>query len=87
VWRTIVMAVQRRDVPVAVVRRKDAKRYFAARGCRSKNDVARWLITRFPPLAWRLPPKRKLWQREAHSVVIFDAAATAVASGLLPIPA
>ncbi len=83
-WRTLASALQRRAIPLIVVPRKRAKSCFAERGCRSKSDIATWLVARFPSLAWRLPPKRKTWQREAHAVVIFDAVATAVASGLIP---
>ncbi len=45
----------------------------------SKDDLAERVATRFPDLAWKLPPRRKVWQREHYRMSIFDAAALALA--------
>jgi hypothetical protein len=44
-------------------------------GHRNKHEVAKAIATRFPELAWHLPRKRKPWQTEPASQVVFDAAA------------
>ncbi len=46
---------------------------------RNKDDLASRVAARFPDLAWKLPPRRKLWQREHYRMSIFDAAALALA--------
>lgn len=46
---------------------------------RNKDDLASRVACRFPDLAWKLPPRRKLWQREHYRMSIFDAAALALA--------
>ncbi len=46
---------------------------------RSKDDLAARVAARFPDLAWKLPPRRKVWQREHYRMSIFDAAALALA--------
>ena len=45
----------------------------------NKDDLAEQVSKRFPDLAWKLPPRRKVWQREHYRMSIFDAAAFAVA--------
>lgn len=45
----------------------------------NKHKVATALTTHFPVLASLLPPPRKIWGQEAHSMAIFSAAALAFA--------
>lgn len=45
----------------------------------NKDDLAAQVAARFPDLAWKLAPRRKVWQREHYRMSIFDAAALALA--------
>lgn len=46
---------------------------FAADRARTKQEIAAVLARRFPELAPRVPPTRKLWMSEDHRMAIFDA--------------
>jgi hypothetical protein len=46
--------------------------------CKTKVELAATLAMIFPELAWRLPPKRKIWQSEHRRQTAFDAIALAV---------
>src|SRR5258708_3724101 len=46
---------------------------------RNKDDLASRVAARFPDLAWKLPPRRKCWNREHYRMSIFDAAALGTA--------
>jgi hypothetical protein len=48
---------------------------------RSKYERAVAITTRFPEIAWKLPPKRKAWESEHYSMSIFEAVAVAMAYG------
>lgn len=54
------------------------RRFFAERA-RNKDDRAAMIAERFPDLAWKLPPRRRLPRREHYRMSIFDAAALALA--------
>lgn len=45
----------------------------------NKDNLAARVANHFPDLAWKLPPRRRLWQREHYRMSIFDAAALALA--------
>jgi hypothetical protein len=55
------------------------KQFYSQHGCESKAQIAALVATWFPELAWKLPPKRKLWEHEHNNAVIFDAVAVGVA--------
>jgi glucan phosphorylase len=50
-----------------------------AGNARNKYTIASTLAQRFPELAAKLPPKRKIWLCEDYRMSIFDAAALGVA--------
>lgn len=55
------------------------RRFFAPAGrARNKHERAVIVAQQFPEIAWRLPPKRKPWQREDQREVLFDAVALAL---------
>jgi lipase chaperone LimK len=80
---TIVSVVRREarknSIEFRAISAKDVRQFFAARQCKSKYQIATLIARQFPELSWRLPPKRKSWKAEDHRMVIFDAAATALA--------
>ena len=43
-----------------------------------KHEIAALLATRYPEIAWKLPKERKIYDREAWSMVVFDATALGV---------
>lgn len=47
--------------------------HFVNAGHLSKHEIARVIVDTFPELAWQLPRKRKAWQSESSSQLIFDA--------------
>lgn len=79
----IIRAMQReakkRSVPFQKVSARTVRKFFTSHDCTSKNQSAGLLVRWFPALSWKLPPKRKMWKSEHHRMVIFDAAATAIA--------
>jgi hypothetical protein len=68
----------RRSIGLRFLTTETVKRFFVARGCKTKHQVASALATQYPELAWKLPAKRKPWETEKHSMTIFDAAALGV---------
>lgn len=51
------------------------RNYF---GIHTKRELAQMIATAFPPLAPRLPPKRKPWMSEDARQSLFDAVALAI---------
>jgi hypothetical protein len=85
-------AAQRGSKLVAAIRREARKHRIAVKfvtlravkqvfigHTSNKHEIASALAKRFPELAPKLPPKRKLWQSEDYRMSIFDAAALGVA--------
>jgi hypothetical protein len=64
-----------RGVRVVKYAREDVLRVFG--GEQSKHDVAETVTMAVPALAQRLPPRRRVWESEHHSMAIFEAAALA----------
>jgi hypothetical protein len=77
--RTMRQVAKRRSLRLRFLSRKMVKACFQAQGFTSKHLVASHLAERFPDLAWKLPPRRKSWQREEWNMSLFDAAAAGVA--------
>jgi hypothetical protein len=80
---TIMSVVRQRarsnSIAFRAISANDVRQFFAGRQCKSKYQIAALIARQFPELSWRLPPKRKSWRAEDHRMVIFDAAATALA--------
>jgi hypothetical protein len=68
-----------RGLTVRKVARTTVKKTFLPSGIRNKNQMARFIVIRFPELARYLPPERKPWMSEDPRMAIFDAAAFALA--------
>ena len=69
---------KRQSIPIRCISRGTIKRFFRAQGLTNKYRIASYLADRFPNLAWKLPPRRRLWQSERHRMSIFDAVAAGV---------
>ncbi|OAI57507.1 hypothetical protein AYO50_01465 [Acidobacteria bacterium SCGC AG-212-P17] len=69
---------ERRSIPVRLVSASVIRKHFQEQGRNNKDEVSQIVVTYFPELAWRLPAKRRPWQSEPLSQVLFDAAALAV---------
>jgi Holliday junction resolvasome RuvABC endonuclease subunit len=78
-YRCIRMEASRRSIPVSIFTRIKVRKAFADFGVMSKDEIAALLARMFPELQPKLPPRRKLWQREHCSMPLFDAVALAVA--------
>ena len=74
----IKRGAKRRSIPVQSLDAYRIHAFFKQRGCSNKHQIGLFLAERFPELASRVPPKRKLWQSEPHNALLFDAVATAV---------
>ncbi len=68
-----------RGVKVIRCSRTDKLKVFARMGARSKDEIAATVAKIVPELAPRLPPRRRIWESEHHSMAIFEAAALAIA--------
>lgn len=66
-----------RSVLVRDLQRQTIKKAFIAKGLRSKPEIASWLGSQFPELAWKPLRARKPWQSEPYQTSVYDAAATA----------
>jgi hypothetical protein len=70
---------KKRSIEFHTISAKAIREFFVAYQCTSKYQrailIARWL----PELSWRLPPTYKVWKSEDQRLVIFDAAAAALA--------
>lgn len=76
--RMLVMA-RERDVVGRRISQAELRRAFAAEGACTKYERALAIATRFPELAWRVPPIRKPWMSEDSRMGIFDAVALGLA--------
>ena len=79
ILRSIRTALTRRNTELVVLDRETIKLHFTTLGCRGKYEIAQRLSQSFPELEWRIPKRRRAWDREDHIVPVFDALATAVA--------
>ena len=70
---------KRRSIGVKSIPTKVVQDFFGIRGGRTKQAIFAMLGEWFEELTWKVPRKRKRWHSEPHNVVIFDAAATAIA--------
>ncbi len=63
------------SISIESINKASIKSHFVSVGHVSKYEIARVIAEIFPELSWHLPRKRKPWQSEAPSQIIFDAAA------------
>ena len=79
----LVELAKQNSIRVKLLTRAKVRGAFFADGEGTKEALAALLAERFPEeLAHRLPPKRRLWNSEAHAMGIFDAVALGLARGL-----
>ena len=67
------------EIRVVSLSEQQMFRHFARHGKRAKHEVASFLVWMIPGLAGYLPPKRKSWEPQHRYMMVFDAAALAVA--------
>jgi Holliday junction resolvasome RuvABC endonuclease subunit len=65
-------------IPVRHFSRAEVRGAFASLGARTKQQIAAAIAGRFPELALRLPPVRKIWMPEDYRMSFFDAVAFAM---------
>src|SRR5207247_6630146 len=65
---------------IVIVRcsRDEVLKVFGQMGANSKDDIAAVIARIVPELAPRVPPRRRIWESEHHSMGIFEAAALAL---------
>ena len=76
--RTITVLAQARGIPVQLISGASVRGLFLD-DSRNKYQIATVIAARFPELAPRLGPRRRLWEAEKYSMSIFDAAALGLA--------
>lgn len=74
----VAAELRRRSVACQFVTTKEVRRFFFRYGGTTKHEIASILAEWYEDLAWKLPLKRRPWNRERYSTLIFDAVATAV---------
>ena len=67
------------QIRVCRMSRKEILHAFRIFRGSTKDEIAIVLARIFPELLTRLPPKKKAWQSERHSMIVFDAIATGFA--------
>ena len=75
---TIRTIARSRSTQLHVLDSRKVKSFFSEHRCTTKHEIASLIANWFEQLSWRLPPNRKVWQKEAYFMPIFDAAATGV---------
>ena len=75
ILKTIRKETKQRSIKLHLMSTQAVKSFFRRHGCETKHQIASTLVEWFEDLHWRLPPKRKPWQSEHHSMAVFDAAA------------
>ena len=68
-----------RDAQYCTYSARRVRQLFLPLGARTKAEIARLLAARFPELAWRVPPIRKVWLPEDRQMGVFDALALGLA--------
>jgi len=75
----IIALAATRKLKAALFSHEQIRRAFFGDGKGTKQAIAEIIAKRFPDeLGSRLPPKRKAWMSEKHSMTIFDAVALAL---------
>jgi len=69
----------KRSIKFRFVSSATVRRFLARHGCYNKAQGASLIAKWFPELSFKLPPPRKRWKSEDQRMLVFDAAATALA--------
>jgi len=77
--RPILAAISReasaRQIPIQFVMTTQMKKIFQRFRAQTKHEIASAVVQLFPELIWKLPPKRKVWQKEHYRMAMFEAIA------------
>ena len=74
----LMVKASRRRIEVAAVPAAAVRLVFRELHAFNKDEIARVLVSHFPELAPRLPPRREPWMSEDERMSIFDAIALAI---------
>ena len=66
-----------RSVEVVRSTANEVRKFFRKHGCSTKEQVSALLADWYEEIAWKLPPKRKIWRHEAYNMLMFEAVALA----------
>jgi hypothetical protein len=78
--RSIRTEANAKSVPFQSMNRKYIRDSFREFNAKSKHEIASTLVKLFPELRWKLPAKRRTWEKEHFRMTLFDAVALGVAS-------
>lgn len=78
VVRSMLRLSRQFSIQVALVGEARMRDCFITHKLRTKQERASLLARKFPALAWKLPPPRRIWQKEHWNMPIFDAVALAI---------
>jgi hypothetical protein len=70
---------QSASIPVEYVSEAAFKNFFRNTGAQNKYEIAALVAEWFPDLAWKLPPRRKVYKPEPWTMSLLDAAALGAA--------
>ncbi len=79
ITRALHAVASSRSIPVETLPRTVIRAAFAPCDAKAKREIALLLGQTFPEIAWKLPPERKIWEKEDSRMALFDALAGAVA--------
>jgi len=68
-----------RSIPLLVITQNEVHKWFCIFQARNKYEIAEVLTRIFPELLFKIPRKRRVWESEAHAMIVFDAIATGFA--------
>jgi hypothetical protein len=77
--RSIRTEARARSIPFQSMNRRYIRDSFLEHDAKSKDEIASVLVNRFPELLWKLPRKRKTWEKENFRMTLFDAVALGLA--------
>lgn len=77
--RQIKRDAEEYSIPVVMISQDEIRRAFHLPKRASKYKIAAVVARRFPELRVRLPAKRRAWEPELHSMIIFDTIAAGLA--------
>jgi hypothetical protein len=63
------------SIPIEILRRPKVRQMFRSLHATTKYEVASLIAKLYPELTWKLPPKRKVWQKEHYRMAMFEAVA------------
>ena len=76
ILRLTRVELRRNLIKLQILGARRVQQQFASLGRTTKYEIAMHLAGQFADLSWRLPGRKKSYQSEASTMVIFDATAT-----------